>query len=260
MTENVDPVYKPYWDAVGNAWSEIMWMKSIDPQKAVEILKKHLQQQGLPTDWLEIDTSEEAAKEFLFPEDGEGEELARPGRYSVLVQKLLFASIVLGEMQREEGGVDRRLYRALRGLVVGPLSIGGWYPLVAGWFEVLERGERRSPLTVLLRRIPAGPRYKAEALRFLRVIEEGVPPGRVSSGEREAFLRAVEEIKREVWASPGRIGGAVVGEVLSGGVGLGEAVRAVIGLLHDLAQVHAGVWTPGQVGISPRCDPGVPRC
>ncbi len=176
--------------------------------------------------------------------------LARPDRYPTLTQKILLKTLILGEHLRENNkGVHRDLYRALRNLLTTPLTTSNWYPLLTEWFENLEKGQHISPLTQIIQKLPIHPTIKQQAYRYLAHIEQGKPIDQIPEEEKRAFKQVIEQIKQAIWLNPQ--GYAPVLEQLAYATGMNQkdAVKALVGIIDDLAKIHTGEKTPRQVGI-----------
>ena len=176
--------------------------------------------------------------------------LARPDRYPTLTQKILLKTLILGEHLREDNkGVHRDLYRALRNLLTTPLTTSNWYPLLTEWFENLEKGQHISPLTQIIQKLPIHPTVKQEAYRYLAHIEQGKPIDQIPEEEKRAFKRVIEQIKQAIWLNPQRYAPVLEQLAYATGMNQKDAVKALIGIIDDLAKVYTGEKSPRQVGI-----------
>ncbi len=229
-----------------DSWHEDMKKEALESWKEFGVGDERLVEEILEKP---LEEWEEEVREMAEPPPG-AKILAHPDRYPTLTQKILLKALILGELQRDdERGIDRNLYRALRNLLTTPLTTGNWHPLLAEWFESLERGQHKSPLTQLLQKLPINPRLRQEAYRYLRMIEEGRPIKGIPEEERRAFREAMERIKEEIWRNPRRLLPAIDRLLYTTGLGEREALKALIGVIDDLAKIYAGEKTPRQVGI-----------
>ncbi|MEB2835908.1 MAG: hypothetical protein GSR80_000759 [Desulfurococcales archaeon] len=175
--------------------------------------------------------------------------LAHPDRYPTLAQKVLLKALILGEHLRQPGGIHRDLYRALRNLLTTPLTTANWYPLLAEWFEDLEAGHHKSPLTHILQKLPLDHKTLNQAYAYLAKIEQGTPLDQIPQEEKEAFKTLMERVKEEIWRNPTKYLRIADSLLYTTGLSEKEAIKALVGLIDDLAKIHAGEKTPRQIGI-----------
>ena len=216
-----------------------------DPDHALrEIINKHAQKMiGEPA--IPEEEEEEKREE---PIPG-AKILSHPDRYPTLTQKILLKTLILGELQRENHGVSRDLYRALRNLLTGPLTTANWHPFLTEWFENLERGQTTSPLTHILQKLPIDPILKHKAYQYLQKIEQGTPIKEIPTEEKQAFKQLMEQVKQEIWNNPTRHAEVMDHLAYYTGTNQRDAAKALIGLIDDLTKIYTGEKTPRQVGI-----------
>ncbi len=166
--------------------------------------------------------------------------LAHPDRYPALTQKILLKALVLGELQREDNGVDKSLYRVLLGLASGPGAVSSYHRLILGWLERVRGGERVSPIRLVVERLALPSSVKGVLLAYAKRVEDGVPVGDIPVGEREAFREAVERAKLEVWGGERRHGAVVSGMAPALGLGWDDGRVVLTGMLDDLARLYTG--------------------
>ena len=201
------------------------------------LLEKYLPELKVPEEILGEKKEEEAGR-------GESPILERPDRYPAIIQKLLAIHHILKHHTRGSPA----LYRAIHRLLQSPYTAGPYGPLIDDYFETLEEGEKKSPLTHLLEKLDAPPKPVRVIKQYMKQLEEEGKSVEEAEGKEE-FKEAMDQLISHIRGNPDRYARAMEELTHIRRANPGYLAEVLAGMLRDYRDLYSGERDPRSLDL-----------